>query len=291
MEHFEVDSATALGNSKRLWLLHFFLNAALFAAFFAWLRIPDQRASQILLTVVAGLLILFLTLWLHASTLTYFQSYHELSEASLASAWRRSLRHLPAFLFCLIVFAVALWLVTVARTYNDQLAGYVRHLLPEFVRSSVSPRQAARFGRWLFFFIFWFLIPLLLLPIGTQVAARGFRGFVGHSLARALRVFFSLRFWILYAVCYLAGIWVPWKLAKRFPRWNDSGTLREQATSAGWRFFVGYLLLLTAWLLLASALGRLTAERAEPPEEVAVSEPVAEPPEEKGSRITGEPYP
>src|SRR5215470_13137422 len=106
MEQFEADSAAALGNSKRLWFLHFLLNAALFAAFFAWLRIPDQRASQIVLTVVAGIVVFLLALWLHASTLAYFQNYHELSEASLGSAWRRTFSHLPAFLICLIIFAV-----------------------------------------------------------------------------------------------------------------------------------------------------------------------------------------
>jgi len=289
MKQFEADSAAALGRSKRLWLLHFFLNAALFFAFFGWLRIPDQRASQILLTVVAGVVIFFLTLWLHASTLTYFQSYHEDAEASLASAWRRTLGHVPAFLIWLIIVAAALWLVSVARTYNGQLTGYFRHLLPEFMRSSVSPRQVARIGMWVFFFIFWFLVPLFFLPIGTQVAARGFRGFVGHSLGGALRAFFSLRYWVLYAVCYVAGVWVPWKLAKMFPRWNISGTLRQQATSAGLRFFFGYLLLITAWLLLASALGRLTAERAAPKEPVGVREPVSEPSPEEDAGISEQP--
>ncbi|HMK30676.1 MAG TPA: hypothetical protein VK473_13400 [Terriglobales bacterium] len=286
MENFEADSAAALGRSKRLWLLHFLMDAALFSAFFGWLRIPDQRALQFLGSVLAGLALAFLAVWLQAATLTYFQSDHEKAGASLAAAARRALMHLPAFLVWLIIFAAALWLVSFARTYNGQLAGYVRHLLPGALRSSVSPRQVARIGAWIFFSVFWFLVPLFFLPLGTQAAARGFRGLAGDSLRRALRAFLTLRCWIVYAVCFMAGIWAPWKLARMFPRWDDPGTLERQATSAGLRFFVGYVLLITAWLLLASALGRLTAERAEPP--AAVSEPASGQPPGKEARAPAE---
>jgi|HubBroStandDraft_1064217.scaffolds.fasta_scaffold00002_20 hypothetical protein len=248
MQGFERDTVTAIVNSKRVWLVHVIVNALLMVAFFYWTRIPEESGLQFALTVVGGLLIAFVTLWLHSATFDYFRPA---AERSFIASFRRSISRVPTFLVWAVIFGLGLWLIGQLGTYNEQIGGWLRHLLPGPLRREVSPRSAFSAMSWLVWFLYFFFWPILFLPVGAQVVVRNFRGFYSAAAFRPLR---EWRFWIVYSLCLVIGVYVPYRLAWMLP--TRTSTLNEQTWSLAVRLGVGYLLLVTAWLLLCAAIMR-----------------------------------
>ncbi len=250
MQGFERDILVTVWQGKLLWLIHVVANASLMIAFFYWLRIPEESALQLAFTAASGLLIAVATLWLHAATFDYFQ----LSEHRLGQSLRRSVACLPAFLVWVAIFGLGLWLVGQLWIYDQQAGGWIRHLLPGFLRKSITPRSAMAATWWLLWFLFYFLWPVVSLPVGAQVAANNFRGFYAKAAFRPLR---ELRFWIAYFVCFVIGGYIPFELIWMTP--TKPSPLDQQKVSMAMRFGVAYLLLVTAWLILCAAIMRTSA--------------------------------
>jgi hypothetical protein len=245
---FERDTLCAVLGSKRVWLLHVLGNALLMIAFFYWTRIPDETGWDFAVTVCTGFAIALAALWLHSATFAYFATD---PERSLANSFRRVITHIPAFLLWLVGFGIVLWLIAQLWQYDQQVAGWVRHLLPLWLRRQISPRAMFSACHWSVWLLYFFLWPVLLLPVGAQVALRNFRGFSSSAAFQPIR---SLRFWLTYLVCFLVGAYCPYALAGMVPRRPSS--LRLQEWSMGLRLGVGYLLLVTAWLVLCAAIVR-----------------------------------
>jgi hypothetical protein len=248
MQTFERDTLTAVLNSKRVWLVHVITNALLLIAFFYWTRIPEETGWEFLLTVIWGLMIGFLTLWLHCSTFAYFGAG---SERSFTASLRTSVARIPAFLIWTAIFGIVLWLIGQLWNYDQQAGGYVRHLLPQFLRRVIAPRSMFSAWHWATWFLYFFLWPIACLPVGAQVAIRNFRGFLS---AAALRSVCQVRFWLAYLICFLIGAYVPFVLAWMVPR--EPSSLSAQTWSMILRLGVGYLLLVTAWVVLCAAIMR-----------------------------------
>jgi hypothetical protein len=247
MEGFERDTVMAVVNGKRVWLLHVVVNALLMVAFFYWTRIPEESGLLFTLTVVSGLLIAFVTLWLHSATFDYFHP----GERSVKDSLRRSLARVPAFLVWSAIFGLGLWLIGQLWNYDAQAGGWIRHLLPGFLRRAVTPRAAFAATSWLMWFVYFFLWPIVLLPVVAQVAVKNFRGFYAAAALRPQR---ELRFWVAYLVCFIIGAYVPYKLAWMTP--TKPSTLGDQTWNMALRLGAGYLLLVTAWLVLCAAIMR-----------------------------------
>jgi hypothetical protein len=247
MQGFERDTMMAVVNSKRVWLLHAAANALLMVAFFYWTRIPEETGLQFALTVAGGLLIAFVTLWLHSATFDYFRP----AEHSLKESLRRSAACVPAFLVWSVIFGLGLWLIGRLWGYDEQVGGWVHHLLPGFLRNMVTPRSAFSAMSWVLWFLYFFFWPTLFLPVGAQVAVKNFRGFYAAAAFRPLR---ELRFWMTYLVCFLIGAYVPFKIVWMIP--TKPSTLNEQTWSMVARLGAGYLLMVTAWLVLCAAIMR-----------------------------------
>lgn len=263
MAGFERDTLTAIGNSKRVWLIHLVANALLMVAFFYWVRVPDDNGFDVAITVLMGAAILLCTMWLHAATLDYFHRYHAGSEASFTSAMRATLARVPAFLIWVLIFGAVLSFIGGAWDYDAQVGGYTRHLLPLFLRRHASPRGMTSAFSWLIWIVFYLLWPIVFLPIGAQVAKFNFRGFIGRPLLAAFRPLRSLRFWILYVICFVIGAYFPYLLAKVAPRAHAS--LHYQTVSVVTRLGIAYLLLVTVWLVICSATTRVIEGRPERP--------------------------
>ena len=263
MQGFERDTMMAVVNSKRVWLLHVAVNALLMVAFFYWTRIPEESGLQFALTVVSGLLIAFVTFWLHGATFDYFRP----GERSLAASLRRSAACAPAFLVWSVIFGLGLWLIGQLWNYDAQIGGWVRHLLPGFLRRLVTPRSVFSVISWLVWLLYFFVWPILLLPVGGQVAVKNFGGLYSTRAFRPLR---ELRFWIVYFVCFTIGAYVPYKLVWMTP--TKPTTLNQQTWSMVLRLGVSYVLLVTAWLVLCAAIVRASDGGAE-----LASEPAPEP--------------
>ena len=264
MQGFERETIVAVANGKRVWLLHVVTNALLMTAFFYWTRIPEESGLQFTLTVVSGLLIAFVTLWLHSATLVYFRPA---PASSLRAALRISVASVPAFFVWSLIFGFGLWLIGQLWNYDEQVGGWLRHLLPGFLRRVVTPRSAFAAVSWLVWLLYFFIWPILWLPIGGQVAANNFRGFYAPAAFRPLR---KLRFWIVYFVCFIIGAYIPYKLVWMVP--TKPSSLNQQTWSMVIRFGISYLLVVSAWLVLCAAIMRASDGGAE-----TVSEPESEP--------------
>jgi len=248
MQGFERDTLTAVLNSKRVWLTHVIVNLLLMTAFFYWTRIPDETGWQFVLTVLAGLMIVFVILWLHCGTFLYFEP---VSQHQWGASLRTSLARVPAFLLWTLIFGLVLWWVGGLWSYGVQAGGYVRHLLPQAMRSAIAPAPAFTAMQWLVLFLQFVLWPILALPVGAQVAAKGFRGFISTAAFRPIR---EVRYWLTYAVCFVTGAYVPYLLAWMLPR--KPSPMSTQTWSMALRLGLGYLLLVTAWLVLCAAIMR-----------------------------------
>ena len=276
MQSFERDTLMSVVNSKRVWLLHVIANALLMVAFFYWTRIPEENGLQFSLTVASGLLIVFVTLWLHSATFDYFYPAGErgliengMIEKRIIQSLRRSAARVPAFLVWALIFGLGLWLIRELWSYDAQTGGWVRHSLPGVLRREVTPRSTISAASWLGWFLYFFFWPILFLPVGGQVAIKNFRGFFSSSAFRPLR---EIRFWILYFVCFIAGAYVPYKIVWMTP--IRPSPLNQQTWSMAIRLGAAYLLIVTAWLVLCAAIMRASDGDAAPasePEPVAVT--------------------
>jgi hypothetical protein len=252
MQGFERDTLRGVLKHKLIWLIHVVINALLFLAFFYWLQIKEETGFQFALTVIGGAIIAFLTLWLHSSTFDFF--HDAMDPLATKPPWfrvsaRETLRRLPAFLVWTIIFAFMLWLVSHLWTYDEQIGGWARHAFPEFLRRQVTPRSVISAATGLVGFIVFFVWPILALPVGMQVASKGFRGFFARNVNRPAR---ELRFWGVYVVCFLVGCYLPYKLAWWTP--TKASALSSQTASMIIRFGVAYLLIVTAWLVICAAI-------------------------------------
>lgn len=261
MQGFERESLMTVLHSKRVWLIHVIANAGLMVSFFYWTRIPDEHGWQFVFTVLVGVLIAFSTLWLHCATLDFFAR-----RDSFTAALKRTISRVPWFLLWTAIFGVALWFIGKGWTYDAQTGGWLRHLLPSFLRKSISPRTMMSFSSAVIWFGFYFLWPIVALPMGAQVALHGLRGFFSATAFRTLR---SLRFWIMYAICFLIGAYIPFRLAWMTP--TKPSPLSTQELSMAVRLGCAYLLLVTAWLVLCAAIMR--ASGGEKAEGIAENEP------------------
>ena len=101
MQSFERDTLGAVLSSKWVWLAHVVANALLMIAFFYWTRIPEETGWQFALTIIGGLAIAFVTLWLHSATFDYFNLA---SERCFRQSLRSSVARIPAFLIWAVIF-------------------------------------------------------------------------------------------------------------------------------------------------------------------------------------------
>jgi heme/copper-type cytochrome/quinol oxidase subunit 4 len=248
---FERDTMTAVLNSKRVWVVHIVTNALLMIAFFYWTQIPEETGWQFTLTVVCALAIAIATLWLHSATFVYFG---EKSGHRLRTALRDSVARIPAFLIWALIFGLVLWLIGRLWEYDEQAGGYARHLLPQFLRRAITPRSMFSVSHWLIGVLYFFVWPILFLPVAAQVAMNNFRGFFSAAVFRPIR---EVRFWLAYLICLVVGAYVPYRLAWMVPR--KPSPLSRQEWSMALRLGVGYMLLVTAWVVLCAAIMRVSA--------------------------------
>ncbi len=248
------DALRALWGAKRLWLLHVAANAVWLALAYAWLWIPDERIWQLAVSFLGGVVLAGAVLWLHGSTWVFFDQVHAGWPMPVATPFRGPLRRvLPLMVWALLVWLLFCGLGLVA-DYVPPAADWLASALTLAIRKPVSPEYTLQFLSSLAWVLEWILFPLLLLPWGVEVAVRGFAGLRGQGLAVAWRVFRRGHYWVSYLVLFVLGIYIPVQLVNWIPEVESFG---GQAASLAARFFAAYLLFITAWLVLASLLGRL----------------------------------
>ncbi|HMI50040.1 MAG TPA: hypothetical protein VK525_00915 [Candidatus Saccharimonadales bacterium] len=249
------DSFRDTFTSPRLWLLHFFANAMLFALVSAWLLIPVANTLYLILNAALGVLLLIAVLILHAGTLNYFADRQSDADSSLGGSLRRAARHLAAVAVCLIVF-YGLWLlVDKCESYSDTLPAYIRSTLPVALRRHLTLPVLDRLFAAILFAARWIFAPALVLPLLLQSANQGFRGFTFAGISAWGRSIASIAYWFLLAVAAIAGVVAAGKVMDLTPDFKSS-TFHAELLSFAARLLFAYLLAICAWLLVCSVVAR-----------------------------------
>ena len=254
----EREAAAAVWRAKRLWALHVGGNLLLAALAYGWLAIPDARLWQVAASLLFGAALALAFLWLQGSTFEFFAQTHAggSAGASVRAAFRATLRRLPALVVWVLLFGLVLWAIGWAGGWVRYAADWLGSLLTMTLRTPVSPQSVAGVLNTVLWVLAWVWAPLRLLPLAVEASTNGFGGFGGARRAVAQRVFRRGRYWLGYLALLALGTWLPTVLIDWIP---EVESLWAQATSLLLRFLAAYLLLVTAWLLLASLLARLRA--------------------------------
>lgn len=244
--------AAVLGvrRSGRIALLQFLGNPLLFLLLIVWLWIPERHSAQLILTVLLGLIIVAGALLLHAATLAHFRECHSGRVAPAHSAIRGCLCHLPSFLAWLLMVAFLFYKLDEAGEQSFAAAAYFRSMLPTSVRAFFSQAEIDHTMIWVVWIAKYYLLPVLLLPLGMQLAFLG----VGRDAFRnAFRPLGRIGYWLIMAALSLLGVWLPAHLMN----WKPGAGLSVQMISLILRLLAAYLAALLAWLLAFSLTGNI----------------------------------
>lgn len=239
----------------RIWLLNFFVDAALMAAAYFWVLIPDAHGWQVIGSILLLAGMVFLLVWLGAGTLAYFRLAEFRDHATVWLAYRRGLRYtLPLALWALL-FGLLAWLLWSLRTYTPQAGVWIRQKL----EAGPPPRDVTRDINWLIVLIVSVILPALWLPVATTISALGPRR---ARMRRSLHVLRHRSYWVWLGALIALGVYLPYRLVWWVPELEG---IRKQAWSMGLRFFAAYFIWVTAFIALVWKVAvRTEREDAEP---------------------------
>lgn len=236
----------------RLWLVQFFGNAVIALLFTLWLNFAET-IWWFILQILVALVIVVGALLLHGGTMNYYLELVGEQKATLIGAFKKGLKHLPAFAVWAIVLFVLLYFAGKLEEYQYEFPGYLRSEFPAWLRRHISEQGMDNFYAGFVAFLYWTVIPGVLLPLGLSCASQGFRGFVMfRSWWRALR---NLAYWIVLILAGLIAVYcnsklMDWKLNP------NTATLSGEKVWLGFRLLVVYLLGLFSWFWVCSMLAR-----------------------------------
>src|SRR4051812_5351722 len=203
------------------------------ATFAGWLWIPEAHWWQLAFSLLLAILITAAAGWLFTATLASYR------EASPHFEFRAT--HV---LLCLLWLGLYLFLwyqVAGLEDYNNRITGYLYAKSSESMRQSLQYDTISSWYRFGLRAIQLFIVPVLMLPLAAEWAARGWRG---ASYKAALRVIWQPRFLLLLACVALLAGWLPPVMTS----WKPGQTFNAEMYSLLLRMAGLYILLLFCWL-------------------------------------------
>jgi hypothetical protein len=188
----------------RLVALQWIGNLIVILMAFAWLQIPDSHSWQFALSMISGLFLVLVFLWLHAAT------------------FRRLCAHtapvpLPMQVLVLaIVITLFMALsrpITAGRDVEAMLASYANSILSPRVRSFFSFARLVQWQDYLYD-VAQVVFAGLLLPLAMELVACGVHSV---SFERAVRVYRRWSYWLVVLVCGVAATQLTSSLVGRKP--------------------------------------------------------------------------
>jgi hypothetical protein len=204
------------------------------------LGVGESRASMLLWSACIALVIVALGCWGYGTAFAYFQAQ---DDPRLSAAWSRALRNLVPIAVAAVLVTVVYVLLARWAEYSSQPAFKIASYLTLRFRKPIRPSTVLRIFNVALWIVRWVVLPVLLLPVISTVATRGWIGFrsVGALIRRWL-------FWIEAPLLTVCALWVPLKLLLWVPRMHG---FRMETLSFVLRAGVAYLLFAGAGLLLA----------------------------------------
>jgi hypothetical protein len=220
---------------KRLWLIQAVGNALLFWCAFTWLGIGDSKTWQLFETAAVGVLILVPWLWLQDGTLAYCGD----RSLGLSGAFRRSAKTFVIFSLVVAIFVLLFWglgkLEAPLATAGERTASW----LTFHVRKPFKPASWARAFTAVLWGVKWIVLPVVMLPMAAGAARNG----AGGMWRRGGKVF-----WLQYLMALVVGFYIPGVLMHWVPKLTET---TAQVISFGLRFWIAYVLIISAWLAVA----------------------------------------
>jgi hypothetical protein len=195
---------------------------------------------------------------MQAATMVYFADYHA-GEERPASAFRGVWQTLAPFAAWAALLVTCLYLVSVVSGHQAQYASYLRSIMPVGLRKILTESRVDHFFTYITWLIFWAVLPGFSLPLGLQLAKHGVHGLSSDGWNAWSRIVFGFRYWVVFVLFLAVGVCIPQALVYWHPQ---IARLSGEAVSLGLRFFLAWLLAVTAWVVFTSALGWLNAESA-----------------------------
>jgi hypothetical protein len=226
-------------------LIHLGLNACLLWLGYYWLGVGESRTSMLLWSACIALVIVALGCWGYGTAFAYFQAE---DHRRLSSAWNSALRNLLPIAAAAVVVAVVYVLLSLWSEYSSQPAFKIASYLTLRFRKPIRPSTILRIFDVALWIVRWAVLPVLLLPMISAIATRGWSGF--RSIGA--RIFSSNArrwlYWIEAPLLTLCALWVPLKLLFWVPHMHS---FRLEMLSFTLRAGVAYLIFAAAGLLLA----------------------------------------
>jgi hypothetical protein len=217
-----------IGNALLLWLGYY------------WLGVGESTMGRLLWSGLLAILILCSALWLHGSAFAYFRFG---DQSTIRPAVRAAIVHLaPLFVLAvvtLVVYAALAWW----RDYSTQPALKIASWLTLKVRKPVKPATIQAGFNGVLWIVRWAIIPVLILPFASAVAAKGWHGFRGES--RDVRS--RWLYWVEVVALCVIGLWLPLKMITWVPGFHSFGI---QMASFVVRLLLAYLIFTASLLLL-----------------------------------------
>jgi hypothetical protein len=227
--------------TKRLLFVQLVGNALLLLLGYQWLGLGESTRSRLAMSALEAVAILALACWLHGTTFAHFR---DVPRPAL-----QTLRHLAPLLTAAIavlaLYGVLAWAASAAAQPALPLASW----LTLHVRKPIKPATVLRIFQALFWIVRWVVLPVLLLPLASAIAARGWRGAAEFSFRR------TWRYSVTVPVLLLTGVQLPFVLLHWVPRLD---AFAMQFVSFTLRIGLGYVLFVGACVVLAFVTSRMS---------------------------------
>jgi hypothetical protein len=212
----------------RVGALQFIALPVLALLFGAWLWIKEATRWELALQVVIAGFICFAAVWLQAATMRRYR------RAEPRPHW------LPVFLWCVVFAALMYWVASWSDNFA-KLAPYLYSKMSHGMRETLGFKNVGRFFAFAQAAVFWWVVPVLMLPFGVEWASAGV---LRAEYRRCFRMLGSRRYWLSMAVPAVVAAWVPGLLVD----WKPGKGLAVQIMSAILRIGLVYAIALMCWL-------------------------------------------
>jgi uncharacterized protein (DUF486 family) len=202
-----------------------------------WLQIPDSHAWQFAFSMLSGVLLVVVFLWL------YVASFRHLRSCSRSPWW----------LSCLLLaggvalFWVLLQVPGAGRAHEALFAGYWNSQSPASLRGHVGYSALVAWQEHIYDGVE-YLLAGLLLPLLVELCACGWQA---GCFSRAARVYRHWLYWLCVLVFGFAASAVTWALAD----WTPATGLATQTFSLIARLGIAYTFDILLWTLLLGLIG------------------------------------
>lgn len=217
--------------------MHLVGNAALMGLAYYWLGVGESDALHLAISAALVVLVTAGFAWLQGTALAQFRS---------ASALRW--RHLVPLMLLALVAAATYFAAEYWNPASESRINRTASYLTLTFQTPVRPASVARVFGWIWWVVEWALIPLLLLPVASGVAARGWAGFA--EFGSKLR---NWGYWLAVPLLLLVALWAPFRLMAWKP---ETSSFAMETASLIARFGLAYLLFVAGGLLLALVTSR-----------------------------------